>query len=513
MKSRFNTLLLLALATLAVSCMGNELTTPPTGTNTFGYIKNQKGTPIEGVVVTDGFTTTTTDAKGLYAFDRADSADFVYYSLPAGYQVNVEEPHFVPTFFKAVADSTSRYDFTLNALDSTEERFDLICIGDPQVITEAHVERFRCEVAPDILEYVSTANVPCYAITLGDIVDNQWHLYPSIVEAISPARIGTSAHQTIGNHDHEYPTSDDQASRKIYESFYGPANYSFNRGRAHIISMDNIQHGCEKSAIYEAGFTEEQYNWLKEDLSYVPKDHIIIFCVHIPFRGGAESKGGSMNYNKYYNEVLTLLAEYERVEMMAAHTHTNFNYIHTIGDKQIVEHVVGTSCGSWWKSTVCGDGTPIGYGIFSIDGNDVEWIYKAVNHDANFQMRLYRSTDIFTGGDNSVATKVESAAANRIIANVWNWDPEWSVKVYENGVYSGDMTRTTISDPWVKAYHIGVQKGREALARATDHIFYFDLKDQSAEVRVEATDRFGNIYTQSIFTDPKSSAGEYHEHF
>ncbi len=513
MRSRFNTLLLGIAALLVSSCASRELTAPPAGTDTFGYIKNQEGSPIKGVVVTDGFTTTTTDAKGLYAFDRTDSATFVYYSLPAGYRVNTEEPHNTPTFFKAAADSLSRYDFTLTALASTEDRFDLICIGDPQVTTEAHVDRFRDEVAPDILSYVNSAGVPCYAITLGDIVNNTWHLYPSIVEAISPKRIGTSAHQTIGNHDHEYPVSDDQASRKIYESFYGPSNYSFNRGKAHIISMDNIQHGCQKSAIYEAGFTEEQYNWLKEDLSYVPKDHLIIFCAHIPFREGAPSKGGSMNYDKYYSEVLALLAQYDHVEMMAAHTHTNFNYIHNIDGKQIIEHVVGTSCGAWWKSTICGDGTPIGYGVFSIDGDDVKWIYKSVNHDAAFQMRLYRSTDIFTGGDKSVSTAVDSAAPSRIVANVWNWDPEWSVKVYENDLYSGDMTRFSIADPWAKAYHIGVQKGSEALARTNDHMFYYDLKEKSAKVRVEATDRFGNIYNQSTFTDPASSAGEYHENF
>ena len=129
------------------------------------------------------------------------------------------------------------------------------------------------------------------------------------------------------------------------------------------------------------GFSAEQYEWLKQDLSYVPKDKMVILCVHIPFRNSKYA---------YYDEVLELLSQYKYATIMSAHTHSNINHIHTKNGKEIFEHVTGTSCGAWWRSTVCTEGTPIGFGLYRIDGNLMEeWAYRSVRHDEQFQIRLY----------------------------------------------------------------------------------------------------------------------------
>lgn len=515
------TALLLSLFTL-IGCSkegaetesSTQLTTPPEGTDTYGYIKTTDGEPIEGVVVTDGFTTTCTDEDGLFAFSRSEDASFVYYSLPAGYEVNIEQPYNVPTFFLPCDESQSRYDFTLTASSSSDDSFELICIGDPQVAEGADVIRFKDEIVSDILAYSKGVDVPCYAMTLGDIVDNVWSLYPNMVVALDPSNVGMPVFQTIGNHDHEYPTADDKASRETYESYFGPSNYSFNRGRVHIVSMDNVQHGAAYSSGYEAGLTEEQYKWLVEDLSYVDSDCLVILSVHIPFRGGGSSgSSSSMNTDKYYSEVLEELTKFQSATIIAGHTHTNINWEHTGYDKEIFEHVVGTACGAWWKSTVCGDGTPNGYAIMRIEGNTIkEWIYKAAQHDADFQIRLYKSSDVFTGGASSgVAYQFTSPSSSRIIANIWNYDSKWSVKVYENGVYSGNMVKYSDRDAWVSAYHMGVINW--SLASSTDHLFYYTLKSTTSTVTVEATDRFGNVYSQSIYVDPTSNPSTFHENY
>ena len=44
------------------------------------------------------------------------------------------------------------------------------------------------------------------------------------------------------------------------------------------------------------------------DLSYVPKDKMVILCVHIPFRNS--------NY-AYYDEVLELLSQYKYATIMS----------------------------------------------------------------------------------------------------------------------------------------------------------------------------------------------------
>jgi hypothetical protein len=319
---------------------GNE-ETPPEGSDTFGYVKDADGNPLEGVVVSDGFSCTATDAKGRYAMNRNAEADFIYYSLPSGYSVEMHKTYKLPQFYTKLTANTSRYDFTLTALDSPETRFDLIAIGDAQVGSTSDVARFKDETAQDIRQYAASAGVPCYGVSLGDLVANKWELFGSIAVGLQPEQTGIPVFSTIGNHDHQYVKPDDKASRATYEAMFGPVNYSFNRGDAHIVSMDDIMHSAKASAEYEGGFTAEQFEWLKQDLGFVPKSKMVILCVHIPLRGN--------NY-PYRNEVLELLSQYSYATILSAHTHSNANFINSDG-KQIVEHITGTSCGAWWKST------------------------------------------------------------------------------------------------------------------------------------------------------------------
>jgi len=259
---------------------------------------------------------------------------------------------------------------------------------------------------------------------------------------------------------------------------------------------------------YEAGFLEWQYKWLQQDLSYVPKDKKVILCVHIPFRGGAASGGSSMNKDKYYTETLQLLSEYSSATIMSAHTHSNINYIHKVNGKEIYEHITGTTCGAWWKSTVCTEGTPNGYAVYDIDGAKItEWIYKPVKYDADFQIRLYRASDSFVGGTSSY--RFSKTGANQIVANIWNSDPSWTVSVYENGSKTGTMTRYTDRDAWTVAYHVGSLQGSSSYNKTAEHMYWYQLQDANAAVRVEAVDRFGNTYTQTEFTDPNTNPAGY----
>ena len=486
--------------------------TVPEDCDTYGYILDTGGNPVPDVVVTDGYTCVLTDGDGMYSFYRNSEADFVSYSIPSQCEVGMSEKG-IPSFYSRLEEGKYRYDFTVTMMDAPESRFNLLAIGDPQITENAHAARFKDETAADIRQYAAGSGVPCYGIILGDFVGNKWELYSNIFNATGEEQLGIPAFACIGNHDHEYPADNDRAARAKYESWYGPSNYSFNRGDAHIIVMDDIMHGCKTSSEYDAGFTTAQFEWLKQDLSYVDKDRMVILCVHIPFRGGSESGGSNVNKDKYYNEVLEMLSGYETSTIMSAHTHSNINYIHTAGGKEIFEHITGTTCGAWWKSTVCTEGTPIGFGIYEINGNRMEdWKFKAVRHDENFQIRLYRGSDVFTGGDTG-RKQFDKNGENQIVANIWNWDPKWKVEVYENGTLSGEMTPYRDTDAWATAYHIDVMGLGSNYNKNTDHLLYFDLKDPSAEVKVVATDRFGNIYEQSVFTDPDSNPGRFHENY
>jgi len=75
---------------------------------------------------------------------------------------------------------------------------------------------------------------------------------------------------------------------------------------------------------------------------------------------------------------------------------------------------------------------------------------------------------------------------------------------------TGTMTQYSDKDAWTVAYHIGILNNSSSYNKSTDHMFYYTLTNPAADVKVEAIDRFGNKYEQTVFTDPDSHPGIYH---
>ena len=476
----------------------------------YGFVGDTAGNPVEGVVVSDGFQCVATDAGGVYEMKRNAAAEYVYYSVPAEFKIRTGHDGY-PDFYVRLDTSQQkiRQDFTLERLAGVERNFRLICIGDPQPAKAEEATRFEREAMVDVRRTATASAVPCYGVALGDITGEKPDLLAGVRRSLGTAGIPVFA--LPGNHD-KYKVDDATPRDASYFRYtMGPVDYSFNRGDVHVVSMDNVIHSCKASADYEGGFTAAQYAWLKQDLSFVPKDKMVILCVHIPFRGGWGTNSAHADADKYYDEVLDLLSQYEYAAIMSAHTHSNINYIHRKNGKEIFEHVTGTTCGAWWRSTVCTEGTPIGFGLYRIDGNRMEeWAYRSVRHDEQFQIRLYRASDTFVGG---AKYRFKQTGADQIVANIWNWDPSWTVNVYENDVLSGQMTRNSDIDAWTVAYHIGLLNNTDSYRKSSDHMFHYTLKNPAAAVRVEAIDRFGNKYEQTVFTDPAEHPGDFHADF
>ena len=109
-----------------------------------GVVTDREGSPVEGVVVSDGFTCCATDSRGRYRLERNDDAELVFYSLPSEYAVDVTTGN--PSFYTRLDDDRARYDFTLTPLDGgAEKEFRLFCMADPQCQDERQLSRFRSE--------------------------------------------------------------------------------------------------------------------------------------------------------------------------------------------------------------------------------------------------------------------------------------------------------------------------------------------------------------------------------
>ena len=496
-----------------------------------GTITYDDGTPAAGVSVSDGFSVVQTDANGQYKIVPHHDTWHIYYSVPEDCEVNINNQG-QPAFFTRYSPTKSTYDFTLKKLAGGKEtNFSLFCLADPQCKDQAHRDRFNGESIPDLRSHSASKGTPCYGVTLGDVTYSEGSRncvsqMPLLRGHMSKGNAGMPIFQTMGNHDYTYFSSsakinpDETSStynikaQREFESVFGPINYSWNRGDAHIVCMRNMQWNSNSDAAnYSMCFTDEQYQWLMQDLAFVPKDKLVIFCVHIPIVNGS---------GKNVQNVIQALKQFKEAHIMSGHTHYMRNEPTLSGG--IYEHVHAAVCGTWWYSRVNGDGSPNGYGVYEIEGNTIKnWYFKGVNkemNDRDYQMRLYRG-NLKCGGEHEYIELQHDE--NVLLANVFNADLAWTIKVYENDQYTGTMSKmansrveptagtskenptkpatTSSQDWWAIGYHIGVVgRGHVGGSRAnyltsSYHLYKYTIKDKSATIRVEATDRFGRTYS------------------
>ena len=522
----------------------------------YGNVKDTSGNPIKGVPVSDGFTIVTTDDDGYYKMEVDPDTWYIYITLPSEYEVPIDE-NGQACFWKKYPSNSPRYDFTLTPLaGGKEEKFALFTFGDPQVSSDAKLARFYNEAVPAIKAHYDEVSktMPCYGITLGDIISNATSRNSGpfrvpMRDGFSVPNVGLPVFHVMGNHDCNFynaslPVLPDEGNsnyqikvQREHEDVFGPANYSFNRGDIHIIGMRNIIYTSNTSQSVKLGFMDEQYEWLKQDLALVPKDHTVLFCVHIPM----------MKDNLLYNtpKVMELLNTFPKMHIISGHRHFIWNYDYAAEGTaytNLKEHVVGAICGAWWTTNLCGCGAPCGYGVFVGEGKEITDSYHIGIHEGmnvrSHQMRLYRGNEI-TGA------AIPEGAANKygtmgyyafnfdedvLLANVYFADNTWTIKVYEDGEFSGNMTLVpmvrrptlpnlagdgTLESPFTSKIatshdmyvaglmlgYLGLAEGSSGIRDECYHMYKYKLKNKDAAIKVEAIDGFGNVYTETKITN------------
>lgn len=460
----------------------------------YGVITDEKGAPVKDVVVSDGFSSVPTDKNGVYQIVRHKRAKFVFYSTPSDYKINVDEKN-NPVFYEPIqsVEKWIRKDFSLTA-QPVEQKFSLLCVADPQCRNIQEVSRYKSETIPDINKLVPGLTNP-YAITLGDIVFDAPELWEEMKASMSGQKV--SFFQVIGNHDHLETAPNEEKSAENFRNFFGPTDYSFNRGKTHVVAIDNVIYSGKQD--YTGGITPAQLEWLRQDLSYVPSDYMVIITAHIPFRSG-----GALDHHINYNEVLELLPRFSSAYIMTGHTHYPDKFTHLVSGKKINEYIHGAACGAWWNSNVCADGTPNGYGVFEIENGSIKnEYYKATNYDKSFQIRAYDAAQSF--GTANKFTYIFGAPQNLnlagdgwIVANVWDADDNWTVELYQDGKSLGNMQKVSTRDYWATFYHIE-QLGKavgSTFDKTGRHFYAGRLNGNAAAASFEivAKDQFGNTY-------------------
>jgi hypothetical protein len=426
-----------------------------------------KGKAVAGAVISDGYQVVQTDKTGHYEIKLHDLARFVWISTPSGYEFKTESS-ISRHYYKP--DTAGKLNFDLHPLKQNDHKHNFIIWADPQVKNKSDVQQMMETSVPDTRKTVEgMGKTLVHGIGVGDLVWDNFDLFPAYDEAI--AKIGIPFFQALGNHDQDYRQGGDDTSDRTFQAHYGPTYYSFNRGKAHYVVLDDVRYlGTERN--YDGYITPTQLDWLAKDLQFVKKDALLIICLHIPVHNSVK------NNQDFY----AVIKDFKNVHIMSGHTHFNKNVI----KDGVYEHNHGTVCGGWWTGPICEDGTPRGYGVYEVDGTNLKWYYKSTGRDRKDQLSVYVET---------------LTNQKRVIANVWNYDPEWKVEYFLDGKAMGTLAQQDGFDPLAVKLYKGdkLPNPRPFVeARSTDHLFMAHFEPAVKKVKVVATDRFGEKFITEV---------------
>lgn len=514
--------------------------TPDAGTTVYGVVSTADG-PVPGVVVSDGVEVTVTNEQGIYQLQSDKEWGYVFISVPAGYEVPAEGV--LPQFYKMMKGDVStaeRVDFSLTAVDGQDD-YKVLVLGDMHLANRTGDLKQFMEFTSDLNAYRALhQQEKMYAIALGDMT---WDLYwysnsyalPEYLNTINSQVKGLQIFHTIGNHDYDYKATNDRDAESRFMDYIAPTYYSFNLGKVHYVVLDDIDcsnYDGTTSRDYEKRVSAGQLSWLAKDLSHVDKSVPLVVVMHAQVFYPSQTDGFKVDHDVLNTTQLLNVLDGYKVHFITGHTHMNYNVTPddaVTGGREVYEHNTGAICGSWWWSGyltpgvhLSPDGTPGGYAIWSVNGTDMEWMYKATGWTEDYQFRSYDLNNVhFSLADvpqmpASVPASVKKEYMkyvdaypenqdNEVLINIWNWNPNWTLKVTdENG--------NTLTPEEVWAYdplHVAamsVKRFNSSTLTSTPsfitekfpHFFKVKAADADVDLTITVCDEFGHQWTENM---------------
>ncbi len=471
-----------------------------------------QGTAVENAVISDGVEVTKTDQDGYYTLLSTKQMGYVFISTPSGYKV--KENGILPEHYHKINGTKAKnVDFEL--LPMEDDSYRMFVMADVHLVGNSSyrdLEQFHSTFYPDIKTLISQTNNESYSISLGDMTtDLRWYnddfFIPDYLKELKD--YPTVIYHIMGNHDNDpnafgkTESDTDWNASAPYRNHIGPTYYSLNIGKVHYVMLDNIVGlgDCE----YKYLIDKAQLEWLKKDLSMISASTPVILSMHVPAYAYSGIKNGVLTMKKRsttYQDVqvlIDILKHFNEVHILTGHDHRNRNI--QITDNILEHNFVSVSTISWKLNDVrliSHDGTPAGYQYYDVDGEKITWHYKAVGLDvAKSQFRSY---------DMNVVPVEYGGGVNKIMINVFNWDPSWKVSVKENG-NSLTVNQIVGQDPLYMYLRDKTQKmnnrPNDWRAAKTVHIFEAIPSQVTSEIEIIITDRFGNVYTE-VMERPKT---------
>ncbi|VAX38183.1 hypothetical protein MNBD_PLANCTO03-150, partial [hydrothermal vent metagenome] len=407
---------------------------------------------LAGIRVSNGRDVVLTDEHGRYEVE-VDNDDIVFVIKPRGYATRIDElnlPRFYYIHKPAGSPEGLRYpgvaptgplpesiDFALTP-QAEPDRFQTIFFGDTQPRNVQEVEYFAHDIVEDLIGFEGA-----FGVTLGDIVFDDLDVFEPHNQTV--ALIGMPWYNVLGNHDINFDVPDDALSDETFERVYGPATYSFDYGPVHYVVLDNVffYRDREDKTRYRGGFSDEQMQFMVNDLAHVSKDQLVVYMMHIPLRYVPEKR-----------EFFERIKEYPYTLSIAGHTHTSeHEFFGTADGNQGPEHhhyIAVTACGSWWTGApdergiphaTMSDGAPNGYTIITFDGHGYSMEFRAASEPAKTQMRIWTPEVV----------SQEKLRDTEVVVNVFGGSPRSIVEMRVNDGSWTPLRQDKRQDPYLVA--------------------------------------------------------------
>ena len=172
--------------------------------------------------------------------------------------------------------------------------------------------------------------------------------------------------------------------------------------------------------------------------------------------------------------------------ILSGHNHTA-ETVTVPGYANTVEYIHPSVSGAWWFFPLCSDGAPATFTRYDFDGGNLTY-RRSVNFSYTGEQyyRVYNKA------------QTNSAGKKIIRLNVWDWHTNWSFEVWENDVKVQGATLTSVrmNDPLYVEVHDNTGNSISSQsfldAAKTDHMLEYQPKNESATIKIKATDEFGS---------------------
>ena len=499
---------------------------------------------IADVAISNGCDVVISNSEGRYEISIAPT-EIISLSKPANYLVPVDESN-VPLFFYKhypagtpeqivgtsvewmwpVMEETGPLPASVDfPLIPTESEIEFLAHGFAD--TQARYENGQDMVREDLVNpLINNPFGVAFGLTVGDVVFDNLKLYDRHKSMMG--LMGIPQWYLPGNHDMNFESPNARFANETYKKHFGPTYYSFNYGNVHFVALNNVEYaGADNefsSGIYRGYISDIQLQWLRNDLTHVSTEKLIVIASHIPLITEADDGVSPIltgPNTENFTELLKILEPFENIYGLAGHDTSNsfkvqINHQHGWNGKPWIAHTLGEVRGSGWtrgprdfrgvRDAMMEDGNPNGFYVLKFNNAELipEFIPFPSSADGTNRLRIMLDPPMALSELNGIH-RGTLQAGTKLVVNLFDGGIRDSVRASIDGGEEILLNYRVRIDPFIKNLYEKFAKTDDAYPTPdrSSHIWELIMPDNLTvglhHIVVRSTDEFGQ-YQRATFT-------------